>query len=271
VIELFRPVAEACLVEVPATERRPIAVVGGGAIMDLAHLPAYRRGGLQIVGTTDIDQDRARAVAGRHGIERVYPDRGGLLADDDVEVVDVAVPAQAQPGIARQVLASGRHMLGQKPFALSSATASELADLAEDNHVVLAVNQHLRFDEGVAAAHRIMELGWLGEVTNLAVQVDIWGAGRVRGGLPAREPGGRADGRAPVRGAEKQGRTRLRGGRGLPGHRLHPPSGVPRVLPLHHPARHRRALASWKGLCPSVTRWRRGLCVQVSRSVNAAP
>ncbi len=173
-IELFRPVAQACLVTVPADQRRPIAIVGAGAIVDLAHLPAYRRGGLQVVGITDINQDRARAVAARHGIDRVYPDLEGLLADDDVEVVDVAVPAHAQPGIARRVLATGRHMLGQKPFALSSATALELADLAEDNGVALAVNQQLRFDEGVAAAHRIMELGWLGQVTNFAVQVDIW-------------------------------------------------------------------------------------------------
>jgi hypothetical protein len=37
-IELFRPVSLACLVEVPAEQRRPIAVVGAGAIVDLAHL-----------------------------------------------------------------------------------------------------------------------------------------------------------------------------------------------------------------------------------------
>ncbi len=173
-IDLFQPVAQACLVEVTPDQRRPIAVVGAGAIVDLAHLPAYRRGGLQVVGITDIDQERARTVAARHGIDRVYPDLDRLLADDDVEVVDVAVPAQAQPGIARRVVASGRHMLGQKPFALSSATADELADLAEDNRVFLAVNQQLRFDEGVAAAHRMMELGWLGEITSLTIQVDIW-------------------------------------------------------------------------------------------------
>ena len=173
-IDLFRPVAEACRVEVAPDQRRPIGVVGAGAIVDLAHLPAYHRGGLRVVGITDIDRDRARAVADRHGIERVYSDLDSLLADGEVEVVDVAVPAQAQPGIARRVLAAGRHMLGQKPLALSSATAAELADLAEDNEVVLAVNQQLRFDEGVAAAHRMMELGWLGEITSLAIQVDIW-------------------------------------------------------------------------------------------------
>jgi predicted dehydrogenase len=174
VIELFGPVAEACRVEVAPDQRRPIAVVGAGAIVDVAHLPAYRRGGLQVVGITDIDHGRAQAVAVRHGIGRVYRDLDELLADKEVEVVDVAVPTQAQPAIARRVLASGRHMLGQKPFAFSSAVARELADLAEENGVVLAVNQQLRFDEGVAAAHRVMELGWLGEITNFAIQVDIW-------------------------------------------------------------------------------------------------
>jgi len=89
-------------------------------------------------------------------------------------MVDVAVPPRAQPGIARQVLVARRHMLGQKPFALSSATALELADLAEENDVFLAVNQQMRFDEGPAAAHHIMELGWLGEITSLEIKVDIW-------------------------------------------------------------------------------------------------
>jgi predicted dehydrogenase len=173
-IELFQQVADACRIEVPAGERRPIALVGAGEIADVAHLPAYRKGGLEVIGITDIDPARARAVAERHGIEHVYPDLDTLLGDDRVEVVDVAVPPSAQPGIARKVIAARRHMLGQKPFAPSSAIARELADLADAAGVVLAVNQQLRFDEGVAAAHRIAELGWLGEVTALTINVNIW-------------------------------------------------------------------------------------------------
>lgn len=173
-IDFFTPVAEACRIEVPPAQRLRIASVGAGAIANLAHLPAYRRGGLEVIGITDVDADRAREVAQRHGIARVYPDLDSLLADEAVQVVDVAVPTKAQPGIARRVLASRRHMLGQKPFAPSSAVAAELADLAERHGVVLAVNQQMRFDEGVAAAHRIMELGWLGQVTYLAIEVNIW-------------------------------------------------------------------------------------------------
>jgi predicted dehydrogenase len=173
-IDLFGQVSQACRIHVPPDQRKGIAIVGAGAIVDVAHLPAYRRGGLRIIGITDLDHDRARAVAERHGVDRVYSDLDHLLADDDVEVVDVAVPPKAQPGIARQVLVARRHMLGQKPFALSSATALELADLAEENNVFLAVNQQMRFDEGPAAAHHIMELGWLGEITSLEIKIDIW-------------------------------------------------------------------------------------------------
>ena len=171
---MFEPVARACSIEVPEDHRRPIALVGAGAIANLAHLPAYRAGGLEVVGVTDPDAGRAADVARRHCIERVYRDLDELLADERVEVVDVAVPAAAQPEIVRRALESGHHVLAQKPFAPTSALASELASLAEHRDLVLAVNQQLRFDEGMAAAHEMMRLGWLGEVTSFTIAVDIW-------------------------------------------------------------------------------------------------
>ncbi len=173
-IELFAPIAEACTIEVPPANRLPIALVGAGAIVDLAHLPAYRKGGLEVVGITDLDRARAEDVASRHDIGRVYADLDELLADERVAVIDIAVPAAAQPEIVRRALESGRHVLGQKPFAPTSGIAAELAREATARGVVLAVNQQLRFDEGIAAAHEMMRLGWLGEVTSLSISVDIW-------------------------------------------------------------------------------------------------
>lgn len=172
-IELFEPVASACAIAVPEAHRRPIALVGTGAIADLAHLPAYVAGGLEVVGVTDPRADRAREVADRHSVTTVYRDLDELLSDDRVEVVDVAVPAAAQPGIVQRALESGRHVLGQKPFAPSAIVASELARAARARGLVLAVNQQLRFDEGIAAAHEMARLGWLGEVTSLTISVDI--------------------------------------------------------------------------------------------------
>ncbi|MBO0805295.1 MAG: Gfo/Idh/MocA family oxidoreductase [Nocardiopsaceae bacterium] len=172
-IDLFAPVAEFCAIEIPRAHRLPIAIVGAGAIVATAHLPAYRSAGLEIAGITDIDPGRAREVASRFGVPVVYRDLDELLADERVRVVDVAVPSQAQPEIARRVLRSGRHMLGQKPFAPDAGIARELADLAADRGLVLAVNQQLRFDEGIAATYRMAELGWIGDVTAVTFDVDI--------------------------------------------------------------------------------------------------
>lgn len=172
-IDLFADVSDYCRLAIPASHRRPIAIVGAGGIVDGAHLPAYALAGLTITGITDVNLDRARSVADRHGIPRVYASLEELLADEDVVVVDIAVPVSEQPPIFRAAIAAGKHVLAQKPFAVSPEIARDLAALAERSGLVAAVNQQLRFDEGIAAAHRMVELGWIGPVTSFSLTVNI--------------------------------------------------------------------------------------------------
>jgi len=173
-IDLFADVSEYCRLVVPEAHKRPIAIIGAGGIVDGAHLPAYRLAGLQIVGITDINPARARDVAARHRIPRVYESLEELLADDRVEIVDIAVPVTHQPPIFRAAVAAGKHILAQKPFTDNPQTAYELTALATEAGVVAAVNQQMRFDEGIAAAHRMVERGWLGTVTSFTITVNIF-------------------------------------------------------------------------------------------------
>lgn len=173
-IELFRDISDYCRLVIPEAQKRPIAIVGAGGIVDGQHLVAYRKAGLEVAGITDVDPERAREVAVRHGIPRVYADLDEVLADDRVRVVDIAVPVAQQPAIFRAVVAAGKNVLAQKPFTDNPETARELAALAADAGVVAAVNQQLRFDEGIAAAHRMMELGWIGEPTSFTLSVNAY-------------------------------------------------------------------------------------------------
>jgi predicted dehydrogenase len=173
-IDIFTDVSQAVRIEVPAAHRRSIGIVGAGAIVDVAHLPAYAAAGLDVVAITDLDRNRAEDVARRHGIGTVCASLDDLLADDRISVVDIAVPTSAQLEIAGAAIRSGRHVLAQKPFALSVEDGRRMVELAEQHDVVLAVNQQLRFDEGMAAAHRMIELGWIGVVTAMSITVDIW-------------------------------------------------------------------------------------------------
>lgn len=172
-IDIFEDVSAYCRLAVAAEHRRPIAIVGAGGIVDGAHLPAYALAGLTVVGITDLDPDRAREVAGRHGIPRVYASVDELLADDEVVVVDIAVPVSAQPPIFRAAIAAGKHVLAQKPFAESPGVARELAAIADASGLVTVVNQQMRFDEGIAAAHRMVELGYIGDITSFSITVNI--------------------------------------------------------------------------------------------------
>lgn len=167
-------IREEVALRVPVEHHRRIAAIGAGAIMDVAHLPAYRRGGLPVHGITDLDLGRATAVAERHGIGRVYAGLAEVLADETVPVVDIAVPADRQPAIVEAALLAGKHVLAQKPFAPDVATGARLVDLAEERGRVLAVNQQLRFDEGPAAAYAMIERGWIGTICSLSITVDIW-------------------------------------------------------------------------------------------------
>ena len=151
----------------------PIGLIGAGAIVEHAHIPAYQAAGLPIAGIYDIDPARARDVAAKFGIERVYTSADEVFTAPTVGVVDIAVVPWAQPDLVRRGLAAGKHMLCQKPFALDPQTAAELAREVAKTDCKVAVQQQLRYDEGIAAAASMVRRGWIGDVTAVTFDVDI--------------------------------------------------------------------------------------------------
>jgi hypothetical protein len=143
-----------------------IGCIGAGFIMADCHLVAYRQAGFNPIAIASRTEDRARSVADRHGIARVYADWEALLADRDVEVVDVAVPPDVQLPVIREVVRHNRHIRGvlaQKPLGASYAEAVEVEKLCREAGIVLAVNQNMRFDQSVRAARHLLARGDLGE------------------------------------------------------------------------------------------------------------
>src|SRR6202008_775882 len=89
-----------------------------------------------------------------------------LLANEEVEVLDIAVPPHEQPGVIRQAISHKRHLRGilaQKPLAMSCREARECVDLCARAGIVLAVNQNMRYDQSVRALKDLLQRGWLGE------------------------------------------------------------------------------------------------------------
>ena len=165
-------IAEACDLTIPDEIRLPVAVIGAGAITRFAHLPAYAKAGVPVDAVSDLDVDRAKALAGDFGVPHVAT-LEEILADDQIPVVDVAVFPEAQPEIVLRALAAGKHVLAQKPIAPESDRGAELVAAAEQAGRSLVINQQMRYGEGMAAARAMVAAGWIGEVTAVSLSVDI--------------------------------------------------------------------------------------------------
>jgi predicted dehydrogenase len=143
-----------------------IGCVGSGFIMRDCHLVAYRQAGFNPVAIASRNAETARAVADQHQISKVHMTVDDLLADESIEILDVAVPPDAQPDLIRRAVERGPHLKGilaQKPLALSVADARDLVDRCDRAGIALAVNHNMRYDQSVRAMKDLLTRGWLGD------------------------------------------------------------------------------------------------------------
>ena len=79
-----------------------IGVLGSGFIVNECHLVAYRKAGFNPVAIASRQPDHAREVAARHGLATAYASYDELLGDPTIEVLDIAVPPDAQLAMIQQ-------------------------------------------------------------------------------------------------------------------------------------------------------------------------
>jgi predicted dehydrogenase len=143
-----------------------IGVVGCGAVVKNCHLGAYKDNKLNVVGIYDINPAAMEGVLEK-GVKRIFSSLDELLACDEIEVVDVAVHPAQRVEIMRKVIAAGKHVLAQKPLALTVEEILPVLDEAEKRGVKVAVNQNGRWSPSWRVATRLIEEGAIGEVCNV--------------------------------------------------------------------------------------------------------
>lgn len=153
---------------------RPILVIGAGAIVRTAHLPAYRRLGLPIAGLFDIDLARARATAAECAAPIVFETLAAAsksAAPDNV-VFDLAIPGdQVLPVL--QALPRGAAVLIQKPMGDTLEAARAIRQVCRERQLVAAVNFQLRFSPNVLALHDLVGAGALGRLVDVEVRLQV--------------------------------------------------------------------------------------------------
>ncbi|PZE36389.1 gfo/Idh/MocA family oxidoreductase [Curtobacterium sp. MCSS17_006] len=142
-----------------------VGVIGAGVISDqyLSNLTVFPDVTVRFIA--DIDLPRAAAQAEKWGV----PGSGTveeLLADDDIEiVVNLTIPA-AHVEVALQALAAGKHVWGEKPYALDRASAAELRDAAAAAGKTVSVAPDTFLGAGLQTALRTIRDGRIGTPLN---------------------------------------------------------------------------------------------------------
>lgn len=140
-------------------------IIGAGFISS-AHIDALRRlGYVDVVALAEDGDSRAKAKAAAVGVPRAYGDYRNLLADRDVQVVHNCTPNWLHFEVNRAALKAGKHLLSEKPLAVSSQESSILLRLANDAGVASAVNFNHRSYPMVRQARRMVQTGRLGRIT----------------------------------------------------------------------------------------------------------
>ncbi len=150
--------------KLPARRDFRIGVLGSGFIVSECHLEAYRKAGFHPVAIASRTKENAKATASRHGIPRVYDFCEQLLDDTSIEVLDIAVPPNAQLPWIRAACQRGtvKGILAQKPLGMNYGEAVEAVSLCRSAGVALAVNQNMRYDQSVRAGKTLLDNGTIG-------------------------------------------------------------------------------------------------------------
>ena len=139
------------------------AVIGTGFI-GTVHVEALRRIGVQVRGVLGSTPERGAARADALGVARAYPSLAALLDDPTVDVVHVTSPNDLHVSQARDILAAGKHVVCEKPLAMTASGSAELVRLAAETGLVNATNFNIRYYPLNQHAHDVVTTGGLGDV-----------------------------------------------------------------------------------------------------------
>ena len=111
---------------------------------------------VHLLGVSDLDEKNLQFCAERYGVKNGYKDYELLLAQKDLNAVNICAPNSMHYKIAKDALEAGKHVLVEKPITLDSKEAKELVALAQKKKLTLSVGHIFRFNSALAEIHRLI-------------------------------------------------------------------------------------------------------------------
>ncbi len=110
------------------------------------------------------DHDKAQLVNKEHPQAKVVASAEDIFSDKDIELVVISSPNTSHFEYAKQAMTSGKHVLIEKPFAVSSKEAQELIEISRTTDQLLTIYHNRRYDSDFLTVKKIIESGDLGDL-----------------------------------------------------------------------------------------------------------
>ncbi|MCH8108503.1 MAG: Gfo/Idh/MocA family oxidoreductase [Chloroflexi bacterium] len=141
-------------------------IISTGRHPDIKVVPAMKLAeDTRIVAVYSRDMGRAEAFAQKHDVPKAYDSVDELLRDPGVDAVFISSPNSLHAAHAITAASAGKHVLVEKPMAVSVDEAAEMVLAARDNGVKLGVGFHLRYHPGHKRVRELIEQGALGAIS----------------------------------------------------------------------------------------------------------
>ncbi|HEY3546561.1 MAG TPA: Gfo/Idh/MocA family oxidoreductase [Propionicimonas sp.] len=118
----------------------------------------------RVVAVAARDAAKTQSFASDHGIGTVHPEASALIASPDVDVVYIATPHPLHHGLALEAIAAGKHVLVEKPIAMTAAEAEEMTAAGRAAGVLVMEAMWTRYLPQSDIIRQVLAEGLLGEV-----------------------------------------------------------------------------------------------------------
>ena len=141
-----------------------IGIIGCGKIAQVRHIPEYAENkDAKLLGFYDINKERAAALAQQYG-GTAYETVEELLANPDIATVSVCAANFAHAELTIAALNAGKHVLCEKPMAITLAECEAMVEAAKKNNKFLMIGHNQRLAKAHAVARKLIVDGLIGDI-----------------------------------------------------------------------------------------------------------
>jgi predicted dehydrogenase len=162
-------------------ERLKVGIIGGGAIAQVAHLPALKKmKGVEVHAICDTDLPKARALADRFAVKDAFDDIEELLRYEALDAVVICSPTHLHESHIQAALSANLHVLVEKPLAMSAIGAQRILRAVEKHNRVVMVGMNHRYRPDVQIVRSFVQSGELGTIESIRGSWHVFRPGRAQ-------------------------------------------------------------------------------------------